>query len=43
MPFDAQMRHFVDVVRGDAESGCSGEEGLRALVICEAVKMSMLI
>ncbi|KUJ14035.1 oxidoreductase [Mollisia scopiformis] len=41
VPFDEQLGHFVNVVRGAEEPGCSGEEGLRALVVCEAVKRSM--
>lgn len=40
-PFDLQLAHFVDVIRGNAEPSCSGEEGLRALVVCEAVKKAM--
>lgn len=41
VPFDLQMQHFVDVVRNGATPSCSGEEGLRAIVVCEAVKTSM--
>ncbi|KAJ6036388.1 hypothetical protein N7540_000667 [Penicillium herquei] len=40
-PFDLQLAHFVDVIRGDAEPSCSGEEGLRALLVCEAVQKAM--
>ncbi|CAL5870987.1 uncharacterized protein PFLUO_LOCUS5229 [Penicillium psychrofluorescens] len=40
-PFDLQLAHFVDVVRGDAAPSCSGEEGLRALIVCEAVQRAM--
>lgn len=40
-PFDLQLEHFVDVVQGDVEPNCSGEEGLRALVVCEAVVRAM--
>ncbi|KAJ5802671.1 uncharacterized protein N7503_005121 [Penicillium pulvis] len=40
-PFDLQVAHFVDVIRGEAEPSCSGEEGLRALVVCEAVQKAM--
>ncbi|KAJ5587621.1 uncharacterized protein N7459_003386 [Penicillium hispanicum] len=40
-PFDLQLTHFVEVIRGDASPSCSGEEGLRALVVCEAVQRAM--
>ncbi|KAJ5098780.1 hypothetical protein N7532_005781 [Penicillium argentinense] len=40
-PFDLQVAHFVDVIRGDAKPSCSGEEGLRALIVCEAVQQAM--
>ncbi|KAJ5122439.1 hypothetical protein N7448_003574 [Penicillium atrosanguineum] len=40
-PFDLQLKHFVDVVNGGAVPNCSGEEGLRALVVCEAVVRAM--
>ncbi|KAJ5301825.1 hypothetical protein PENANT_c002G03532 [Penicillium antarcticum] len=41
MPFDLQLAHFVDVIQGSAEPSCSGEEGLRALIVCEAVQRAM--
>ncbi|KAJ6091805.1 hypothetical protein N7467_003774 [Penicillium canescens] len=40
-PFDLQLAHFVDVIRGTAEPSCTGEEGLRALIVCEAVQRAM--
>ncbi|KAJ5637454.1 hypothetical protein N7490_007333 [Penicillium lividum] len=40
-PFNLQLAHFVDVVRGEAEPSCSGEEGLRALIVCEAIQKAM--
>ena len=40
-PFDAQLRHFVDVIHGRVEPRCSGEDGLRALAVCKAVKEAM--
>ncbi|KAJ5091793.1 hypothetical protein NUU61_006663 [Penicillium alfredii] len=40
-PFDLQLAHFVDVVRGTATPSCSGEDGLRALIVCEAVQKAM--
>ncbi|KAI1121752.1 hypothetical protein F5Y10DRAFT_255659 [Nemania abortiva] len=40
-PFDRQLDHFIAVVRGETpiESGpgCTGEEGLRVMAVCEAV------
>ncbi|CAK1360022.1 unnamed protein product [Cercospora beticola] len=41
VPFDEQMKNFVDVIRGIAESNCTGEDGLKALMVCDAVKRSM--
>ena len=40
-PFDAQLEHFVAVCRSETELSCSGEEGLRALVVCEALKEAL--
>lgn len=40
-PFDLQLAHFVDVIRGDASPSCSGEEGLRALIVCKAVQKAV--
>ena len=40
-PFDSQLDHFVQVCRGQATSSCTGEEGLRALVVCEAVRKAL--
>jgi predicted dehydrogenase len=36
-PLAHQVRHFVDVIRGDAEPICSGRDGLRTLVVVDAV------
>ncbi|EMC98332.1 hypothetical protein BAUCODRAFT_86880, partial [Baudoinia panamericana UAMH 10762] len=41
IPFDAQVAHFVEVVRGTEEPRCSGEDGLRALVVCDAIKRAI--
>lgn len=42
VPFDAQLDHFLQLVRGEVEVPmCSGEEGLRALMVCEAVREAM--
>jgi predicted dehydrogenase len=40
-PFDNQLEHFVRVCRGEENPRCSGEDGLRALVVCEAVRMAL--
>lgn len=37
-PFDSQLNHFVAVCRGEQEPTCPGEEGLRALAVCEAIR-----
>ncbi|KAI3340701.1 hypothetical protein F4824DRAFT_451926 [Ustulina deusta] len=40
-PFDRQLDHFIAVVRGETlienGPGCTGEEGLRVIAVCEAV------
>ena len=41
IPLNLQLQHFVDVVRNGEIPNCSGEEGLRAMVACEAVKRAM--
>ncbi|KAL4894068.1 hypothetical protein BDV59DRAFT_201378 [Aspergillus ambiguus] len=40
-PFDLQLAHFVEVIRGRAEPSCSGEEGLRALIVCQAARKAL--
>lgn len=40
-PFDLQLGHFVDVIEKDTEPSCSGEDGLRALVVCQGVKEAL--
>ncbi|GAP92150.1 putative oxidoreductase [Rosellinia necatrix] len=41
VPFDRQLDHFTAVVRGEVtvadEAGCTGEQGLRVIAVCEAV------
>jgi predicted dehydrogenase len=37
-PFELQIRHFVNVILGQEKPSCSGEDGLRALVVCEAIR-----
>ena len=41
VPFELQLEHFLDVVHGKEEPRCSGEAGLQALMVCEALKRSM--
>lgn len=41
VPFDLQIQHFDEVVRNGTRPSCTGEEGLRAMVVCEAVKRAM--
>jgi predicted dehydrogenase len=41
IPFDLQVQHFYEVVREGKEPSCTGEQGLSAMVVCEAVKRSM--
>jgi len=40
-PFALQTEHFARVVRGEEMHSCSGVDGLRALAVCEAVKLAM--
>ncbi|TPX15887.1 uncharacterized protein E0L32_000221 [Thyridium curvatum] len=35
--FTRQLEHFVHVIRGEAESNCPPEEGLRAALVCETI------
>ncbi|OCL08936.1 NAD(P)-binding protein [Glonium stellatum] len=41
IPFELQVEHFVRVVRGQEEPSCSGNDGLRAVIVCEAVKRAL--
>ena len=40
-PFESQLNHFVKVCREQEYPSCTGEEGLRALVACEAVRKAL--
>lgn len=40
-PFDLQLGHFVDVIMRGERPSCSGEDGLRALVVCQAVRRAL--
>ena len=37
-PLESQLKHFVAVCRNEEEPKCSGEDGLQALLVCEAVR-----
>ncbi len=39
--FDSQLDHFVKVCRGQENPSCTGEEGLRALIIGEAIRRAL--
>lgn len=41
VPFDRQLDHFVNVVRGTEAPRCSGEEGLRAIAVCDAIRRAL--
>lgn len=41
VPFELQIEHFVRAIRGEEMSCCSGRDGLRAVMVCEAIKQSM--
>ncbi|PQE29322.1 quinate utilization oxidoreductase protein [Rutstroemia sp. NJR-2017a WRK4] len=41
VPFDEQIESLVQVVKEGKEPVCSGEEGLSAMIVCEAVRRSM--
>lgn len=42
VPFDGQVEHFVRIINGVEEPRCTGEDGLRAVVVCEAIKRAMI-
>jgi predicted dehydrogenase len=39
--FTLQLKHFVDVIKGAAQPSCSGLEGLKDIMVLEAVEKSM--
>lgn len=41
IPFELQIEHFVKVINEVEMPSCSGEEGLRAVAVCHAIKKSM--
>jgi predicted dehydrogenase len=41
VPFERQLDHFARVVKGDEKESCGGEEGLRAMIVCDAVRRAL--
>ncbi|KAK5128508.1 hypothetical protein LTR85_003176 [Meristemomyces frigidus] len=41
VPFDEQVKNFVRVIKGQEEPGCTGNDGLRAVVVCDAIKRAL--
>jgi len=41
VPFERQLDHLVAVVRGEQVPLCSGQEGLRALRVCQAIRAAL--
>lgn len=41
VPFQKQLEHFIRVVNGQEPPICTVEDGLSALVVCEAIKNSL--
>lgn len=42
VPFDEQVEHLVRVVRGEEQPRCSGDDGLSAVIVCNAIKRAMV-
>ncbi|KAK4547733.1 hypothetical protein LTR36_000691 [Oleoguttula mirabilis] len=42
IPFDEQVKHLVRVVWGEEQPRCTGEDGLRAVVVCDAIKRALI-
>lgn len=40
--FLQQLQNFVEVVRGESSPSCTGEDGLAAVAVCEAIRTSLL-
>ena len=41
VPFDEQVKHLVRVVRGEEQPRCTVEDGLRAVIVADAVTRAM--
>ncbi|CAK5274509.1 unnamed protein product [Mycena citricolor] len=42
IPFDLQVQHLVDVVSNGAAPSCTGQDGLSAMIVCDAIKRAMV-
>lgn len=42
VPFDEQVEHLIRVVRGNEQPRCPGEDGLSAVIVCDAIKRAMV-
>lgn len=40
-PYDLQLAHFVDVIQEKSEPSCTGVAGLRALIVCDAIRKAL--
>lgn len=41
IPFESQLDHFLEVIRGNEDPKCTGKDGLAALIVCDALKRSL--
>ncbi|KAI4717904.1 hypothetical protein E4T48_05913 [Aureobasidium sp. EXF-10727] len=41
VPFDLQLQHFVNVIRGVEVPSCSAQAGLATLIVCSAIKEAL--
>lgn len=41
IPFDEQVNHLVRVVRGEERPRCTGDDGLNAATVCDAIKRAV--
>lgn len=41
LPFDAQLDHFVDIIRGKADPLCTIDDGMSSLLCIDAILKSL--
>ncbi|KAG9800900.1 NAD(P)-binding protein, partial [Aureobasidium melanogenum] len=41
VPFELQLQHFVNVIRGEESPSCSAQAGLATLIVCNAIKEAL--
>jgi predicted dehydrogenase len=41
VPFELQLQHFINCVRGQEDIKSTAESGLAALIVCEAIKQAL--